>query len=212
MPSDFNTLVFKSPATKSSPHANDCMNKERVQNKTFTKLHLSKVPLIRHCILPNSFVTALLQATAMLATTADAVAAGMAEPEMARSDLTASDNSDQSMHEGHLPSPDHPTSQNTITAEQPSSQPRPGTSSGRRRKVPHSVTPNACTNCKKARAKVSPCLPMVYVFLYERKWHAKLSTIVRRSQASLPTLREPSRSRLLSLRDPCEDSKTADAS
>jgi hypothetical protein len=33
---------------------------------------------------------------------------------------------------------------------------KPGLSSvtGRRRKVPDSVTPNACTNCKKARAKV----------------------------------------------------------
>ncbi len=37
-----------------------------------------------------------------------------------------------------------------------SGQVMPGTSSGtgRRRKVPDSVTPNACTNCKKARAKV----------------------------------------------------------
>ena len=127
----------------------------------------------------------------------------MTEPETIRSDITASDSSDQSMHEVQSSSPDPPNSLNTITSEHPSSQPRPGTSSGRKRKVPHSVTPNACTNCKKARAKVSPCFPMFYVFLYEGNWHTKLSTIVRRSQASLPTLREPLRSRLLSLRDPC---------
>ena len=33
-----------------------------------------------------------------------------------------------------------------------------GGPTGRKRKVPDSVTPNACTNCKKARAKVyGPC-------------------------------------------------------
>ena len=124
---------------------------------------------------------------------------GMAEPEVTRSEPTASDSSDHSMRDVQSSSPDLPTSSNTITSEHPSSQPRPGTSSGRKRKVPHSVTPNACTNCKKARAKVSLCFSMFYVFLYEGKWHTKLSTIVRRSQASLPTLREPSGSGLLSL-------------
>lgn len=180
------------------------MSKERVQYQNIHQATLIKrSTYFHHCTLPISLVTALFQATAMMSTTADGVVVGMAEPEMTRSDRTASDSSDQSMHEAQSPSPDSPTSPKTTTSEHPSSQPRPGTSSGRKRKVPHSVTPNACTNCKKARSKVNPCLSIFDVFLYESKWHAKFSTIVRRSQASLSTLREPSRSRHLSLRDPC---------
>lgn len=69
-----------------------------------------------------------------------------------RSDTTT-DSSGQSM-DVEPSSPINPsTSTNPTTSEQTSNQSRPGTSAGRRRKVPDSVTPNACTHCKKARAK-----------------------------------------------------------
>ena len=128
---------------------------------------------------------------------------GMAEPEMMRSDTTATDSSGEPSHGVQSSSPNPPIFLDPITSEHPSSQPRPGKSSGRKRKSPDSVTANACTNCKKARAKVGPCFHMSHILLHDRMWHTKLSAIVRRSRASLPTLREPSHSRLLSLRDPC---------
>lgn len=97
-----------------------------------------------------------------------------------RSDTTT-DSSGQSM-DVEPSSPINPsTSTNPTTSEQTSNQSRPGTSAGRRRKVPDSVTPNACTHCKKARAKVSLRFP---VFSFRNvRWvvesqHTKLSTIV----------------------------------
>ena len=95
----------------------------------------------------------------LLTTMADP--AGTSESTLSRSDTTATDNSAQSMENVHQSSGSHnPTSSTNSTGSEPqmSSQPRPGSSSGvtgRRRKVPDSVTLNACINCKKARAKVS---------------------------------------------------------
>ena len=126
---------------------------------------------------------------------------GMAEPEMKRYDTAATDTSSQSMEDVKQSSPTNPTnSTGTITSDQASSQSRPGTSAGRRRKVPDSVTPNACTNCKKARAKVSRCFPVLLLFLSAvETQYTELSTAVRRCEASLQTLRPTSNPRLLSL-------------
>ena len=78
-----------------------------------------------------------------------------------RADITAIDSSAQSMQDVQPSSPTtSPTSPNDPTSSgQRPSQSRPGTSAGRKRKVPDSVTPNACINCKKARAKVSRFSP-----------------------------------------------------
>lgn len=84
-----------------------------------------------------------------------------------------------------------------------SSQSRPRGSSGgvpnRRRKVPDSITPNACTNCKQARAKVCSlnangrhlACPMVV--------NAKESYTVRWCSARLPTLCSSREQRTMSL-------------
>jgi len=68
---------------------------------------------------------------------------------------TGSD-SDQSMEDVQSPSPTNTVFSNSAVGSE-AGQARPGTSSGtgRKRKVPDSVTPNACTNCKRARAKGS---------------------------------------------------------
>ena len=129
------------------------------------------------------------------------------DTEMKRSDTTATDSSGQSMQDVQPSSPTSPTaSTNPITSEQASIHSRPGTSGGRKRKVPDSVTPNACTSCKKARAKVSRCFPVV------GSQRTKLLIIVRRREASLSTMRATSYPRLLSLRDTCQDRKGADDS
>ena len=70
--------------------------------------------------------------------------------------MTTGSSSDHEMEDVQESSPTIQTSPGTLRGSE-TSQARPGASSstGRRRKVPDSVTPNACTNCKKARAKVS---------------------------------------------------------
>ena len=95
--------------------------------------------------------------------------AGRAEAEIKRSDTTNTDSSAQSMQDFQSSPPNlsPTTSVDPTRSEQGPSQSRPGTSYGRKRKVPDSVTPNACINCKKARAKVSRFFP---VFSYSRAW------------------------------------------
>ena len=137
------------------------------------------------------------------------------EPDARRSDSPATEGSSLSMDDVQPSSPTdfiNPTS--PLSHGEVSNHSRPETSAGRRRKVPDSVTPNACTNCKKARAKVRLCLPVCYVSFYwgERKLRAKLSAVVRRSQASLSALQPTSNCSHLSLRDPRQDSKRADDS
>ena len=77
---------------------------------------------------------------------------------------------DHSMQDIQPESSDPSSSTQPTTSDTPSSAQlsRRGTNASsnsngnaRRRKVPDSVTPNACTNCKKARAKVSKFLTMV---------------------------------------------------
>ena len=95
------------------------------------------------------------------------------KPELKPSDTTATDSSSQSMQDVQPSSPQNSTNPiNPTTLEQPSSQSRPGTSGGRRRKVPDSVTPNACTNCKKARAKVR--LLLTAFLCFGVRWKASI--------------------------------------
>ena len=89
-------------------------------------------------------------------------------PQLGRSDTaTNGSSSDRSLEDGRpLSSKDHISSNNPVDSEVV--QVRPGINNGtsRRRKVPSSVTPNACTTCKKARAKVRK--PSIFI----RRAHA----------------------------------------
>ena len=83
------------------------------------------------------------------------------ESSLKRCDTMATDDSsDQSMQDVQPPSSAKSSSSTTPKASESvlsSTRSRHGTSTsttGRKRKVPDSVTPNACTTCKKARAKV----------------------------------------------------------
>ena len=85
------------------------------------------------------------------------------KPETGRSDSLVTDGSVQSMDDVQPPSPTDPI--NSASPVSPgegeaSNQFKPEASAGRRRKIPDSVTPNACTSCKKARAKVRLCFPV----------------------------------------------------
>ena len=98
-------------------------------------------------------------------------------------ELDATDtSSNQSIQDAH---PSAPTGATSIE-QSPEGQSRPRVNSssgsgsafsgpGRKRRTPSSVTPNACTNCKKARAKVREIL-MLPCHLRELYWR-KLSVI-----------------------------------
>ena len=71
-----------------------------------------------------------------------------------------SSSSDHAMEDGQSASPsDGVASWKPLGSESASSsthaRPVVNGNTGRKRKVPAAITPNACTNCKKARAKVS---------------------------------------------------------
>lgn len=63
-----------------------------------------------------------------------------------------------------------------------------GAVGSRRRKVPDSVTPNACTNCKKARAKVIDALLDAMRHLTLGDERTKWYLVVRRCQARMQTV------------------------